>query len=66
LYNDPQSYQDLYDQHLAIFKAIKERDPDGAYIKMLNHMHYIETEIKRQIGDHPKLRHLAYPLYKKG
>lgn len=66
MYNDPQSYQDLFDQHLAIFQAIKNRDPDGAYIKMLNHMHYIETEIRKHLGSLPHLQAPAYPLYKKG
>ena len=66
MYNDPRSYQDLLDQHVAIFQAIKEGDPDGAYIKMLNHMHYIETEIRKELGPSSDLKAPAYPLYKKG
>ncbi len=66
MYNDPKSYQDLYDQHLAIFTAIKNGDPDGAYIKMLDHMHYVETEIRKLVGKDTHLETPAYPLYKKG
>ncbi len=65
MYNDPQSYQDLFDQHVAIFEAIKDKDPDGAYIKMLNHMHYIETEIRRQLKGTTRFQASVYPLYRK-
>ncbi len=66
MYNDPHSYQDLFDQHLAIFMAIKAKDPDKAYIKMLSHMHYIEEEIRKSIGNASGLEMPAYPLYRKG
>ena len=66
MYRDPHSYQDLFDQHVEIFEAIRSKDPDEAYIKMLSHMYYIEKEIGKIIGGDYPLETPAYPLYKKG
>ena len=49
MYQNPHSYQDLFDQHVEIFEAIRAKDPDAAYIKMLNHMYYIEREIRNVV-----------------
>ncbi len=48
-YRDPDSYTHLYIQHLEIFKAIKERDSELAYLNMLRHMMYVEKEIRKML-----------------
>jgi len=65
MYTDPHSYQDLFDQHVEIFEAIESRDPDAAYIKMLNHMYYIEKEIRKLVGNQAGFEKPAYPLHKR-
>lgn len=46
LFNDHEKFAHLYDQHVAVFKALKEKDAEGAYKAMLAHMDYIVSEIE--------------------
>jgi len=45
LFKDHDKFANLYNQHVAIFKALKNKDADGAYKAMLAHMDYIISEI---------------------
>ncbi len=45
LFKDHAKFENLYRQHVAIFEAMKERNPDSAYNAMLAHMDYIISEI---------------------
>lgn len=45
LFKDTAKFESLYNQHSAVFEAIKNRDADGAYEAMLVHMDYIIDEI---------------------
>lgn len=44
-----EDYWELYRQHHAIYKAIENRDPEMAYLKMMEHMIYVERQIKRAL-----------------
>lgn len=45
LFTDHDRFENLYNQHVAVYHAIKAKDPDGAYQAMLAHMDYIVSEI---------------------
>lgn len=47
MYKDPESHKDLFEQHTAIFEAIKDRHPVRAYNAMNAHMDYIVKELKK-------------------
>ena len=38
--------QDIFDQHSKVLEAIKERDPDLASKRMLEHLDYVESRVK--------------------
>ena len=46
LFKDHEKFEHLYNQHVAIFEALKNNDPDAAYEAMLVHMDYIIEDIK--------------------
>lgn len=45
LFKDQAKFENLYNQHVAVFNAVREKDPDRAYKAMLAHMDYIISEI---------------------
>lgn len=51
LFTDHSRFENLYNQHVAIFEAVKGKDPDRAYQAMLEHMDYVIAEI-RQMQQH--------------
>jgi len=47
MHNKPDSHELLFRHHTDIFEAIKSKDPNLAYGKMLVHMDYIQQELER-------------------
>lgn len=45
MYREPDSHELLLKHHADIYEAIKSRNPDLAYSKMLVHMEYIQEEL---------------------
>jgi GntR family transcriptional repressor for pyruvate dehydrogenase complex len=46
------NYDDVYHQHQDIVLAIKQKDPDKARGKILEHLEYVETRIKELVNSH--------------
>jgi len=46
LFKDHDKFENLYNQHVAIYEAVVRKDPDGAYEAMLAHMDYIIDELE--------------------
>ena len=61
MYTDPTSHEDLFNQHMAIFEAIKGKDPDRAYKCMLEHMEYVEREVQKIVGEALKGDPILHP-----
>lgn len=45
------SKQDVYDQHVAIVKAISEHDQDRARMVMLEHIDYVDKKVKESLAE---------------
>ncbi len=63
MYKDPQSHEDLYRQHKAIFDAIVERNSEKAYKAMMEHMKYIEKEVAKILKEEKKDYDYERPIY---
>jgi len=46
VFRDPGKAKKLFHQHSRIFSAIKNRSPDKARERMLEHLNYVESEVK--------------------
>jgi DNA-binding FadR family transcriptional regulator len=46
VFRDQGKAEKLFQQHYRIFKAIKNRAPDKARERILEHLNYIESEVK--------------------
>ncbi|WP_280768271.1 FadR/GntR family transcriptional regulator [Salipaludibacillus daqingensis] len=48
LYSNPMKMTQLYQEHVAIFEAIKNQDSDGAYRAMMDHIVGVESELFKE------------------
>ena len=46
IFTDPRKLQKLLDQHSHIFSAVKEHSPDKAREQTLEHLDYVESEVR--------------------
>jgi len=46
IFRDQKKTKKLFQQHYQIFTAIKNRSPDKAREKVLEHLNYVESEVK--------------------
>lgn len=51
MYRDPDAHLHLFEQHQAVFNAIKSGDSAVAYDAMLRHMEYVERELRKIYGE---------------
>ena len=47
MYKDEDSHKNLFEQHLSVFNAIKDKKPELARQKMQEHMEYVEKELRK-------------------
>jgi len=40
---------EIFNQHLDVFQAIREKDSDGARLKILEHLDYVESRVKKAV-----------------
>lgn len=50
IFTDPKKVKKLYQQHYQIFSAIKNHSPDKARERTLEHLNYVESEVKAIMG----------------
>ncbi len=50
IYRDPDAYMKLFNQHRAIYDAVASKDPELAYVRMMEHMIYVERCIREAVG----------------
>ena len=50
IFTDPKKVKKLYQQHYQIFSAIKNHSPDKARERTLEHLNYVESEVKKATG----------------
>lgn len=50
IFTDPKKVKKLYQQHYQIFSAIKNHSPDKARERTLEHLNYVEFEVKKATG----------------
>jgi GntR family transcriptional regulator, transcriptional repressor for pyruvate dehydrogenase complex len=48
IFVDPEDQQTIYYHHLRVFKAIQDRDPEGAEAAMTEHLLFVVREIKER------------------
>ncbi|WP_416149673.1 FadR/GntR family transcriptional regulator [Salipaludibacillus sp. HK11] len=48
IYSDPQRMNELYDEHMKIYQAVKKQDADGAYKAMMDHIVGVESDLFRK------------------
>jgi len=53
MYKEPDSHELLFKHHTDVYEAIKSRNPELAYSKMLVHMEYIHEELHNIFKVHP-------------
>jgi len=46
-------YQTIYEQHVNIYKAIRERDAEESREKILEHLNFVEAELKKILSATP-------------
>jgi DNA-binding FadR family transcriptional regulator len=46
----PEKLDVLWQHHYDIFVAIKSKDPEGAKLKVIEHLDFIEAKIKEDMG----------------
>ena len=56
-------YEEIYNQHVKVVDAIKQRDPELARRRILEHLDYVESRIKEALGllDESRERPDAFP-----
>ena len=52
---DKLSEADLFDQHVAIVEAIKEKNSDLARAKILEHLEYVESRVREDVESEKRL-----------